>query len=235
MHMQLVRAQEERPLCDTCNAILILPFTLQHLCNTRVTVENIHEITSDVVIMIIAVLLCLSPRDSGRVYNDDHLCGALKCNVCLHRCHMSPWRPMSPSQLSSTATHSITGGRQRGLYQNIDRDTHCMLHQALMWLILKMYHYYAAYVHVHWYWMVFPFFEQLSIAMCWQCRVSGLLCTCTGSVPALTSSRQRILRSQVTMAVVTWRHNIPRVANILTDTESMSLCHHRCCCPFSDW
>ena len=146
-----VRAQEKRILCDTRNTILILPFTLQHLCNTRVTVENIHEITSDVVIMIIAVLLCLSPRDSGRVSNDDHLCGALKCNVCLHRCHMSPWRPMSPSQLSSTATHSITGGRQRGLYQNIDRDTHCMLHQALIWiwLILIMYQYYAAYVHVH--------------------------------------------------------------------------------------
>ena len=164
MHMQHVRAQEERLLCDTCNAILILPFTLQHLCNTRVTVENIHEITSDVVIMIIAVLLCLSPRDSGRVYNNyDHLCGALKCNVCLHRCHMSPWRPMSPSQLYSTATHSITGGRQRGLYQNIDRDTHCMLHRALVriWLILIMYQYYASS-----YCMVFPFFEPLSIAMC---------------------------------------------------------------------
>ena len=65
-----VRAQEKRILCDTRNTILILPFTLQHLCNTRVTVENIHEITSDVVIMIIAVLLCLSPRDSGRVYNN---------------------------------------------------------------------------------------------------------------------------------------------------------------------
>ena len=172
MHMQHVRAQEERLLCDTCNAILILPFTLQHLCNTRVTVENIHEITSDVVIMIIAVLLCLSPRDSGRVY---HLCGALKCNVCLHRCHMSPWRPMSPSQLYSTATHSITGGRQRGLYQNIDRNTHCMLHRALVriWLILIMYQYFAAYVNVHWYCMVFPFFEPLSIAMCWHYLVLG--------------------------------------------------------------
>ena len=128
-----MRAQEERILYDTCNAKLISPFTLQHLCNThRVTVEIIHEITSDVVIMIIAVLLCLWPRESGRVFKYYHCCGALKCNLCLHRCHMSPWRPMSPSQLYSKNTHSITGGRQRGLYQNIDRDTHCTLHQALM-------------------------------------------------------------------------------------------------------
>ena len=126
-----MRAQEERILY-TCNVILISPFTLQRLCNTRVTVENIHEITSDVVIMIIAVLLCLWPRESGRVFKYYHCCGALSAMsvsiavTCLRggQCH--------PASYTAPRTHSITGGRQRGLYQNIDRDTHCLLHQELM-------------------------------------------------------------------------------------------------------
>ena len=100
------------------------------------------------------------------------------------------------------STHSITGGidRQRGLYQNIDRDTHCLLHQELMRIQLIL--------------IKISLLNSFSLCMCTDVRwssqsLSNRALPCVDTILylhvyrqcGLTSSRQRILRSQVTMAV----------------------------------
>ena len=143
-----------------------------------------------------------------------------------------------PASYTAPRTHSITGGidRQRGLYQNIDRDTHCLLHQELMRIQLIL-------INV-------SLLNSFSLCMCTDVRwssqsLSNRALPCVDTVLylhvyrqcGLTSSRQRILRSQVTMAVpshdtaTTYRY-WPTFSLILSP---LSLCHHHCCYPFSDW